>query len=139
MVPRPNTWEAVSTEYTCLTRQTLAEETKMNSLLRLLPKTLFEIAATQHGINEYATLRRYVVAQCTRAKYGQHGLVSLEATVAAANELERCDARDVPEADDDDGSWPDWRPFFSYTSLSGSAIERGQKRKSQRTRLIYTA
>ena len=82
----------------------------MNSFLRLLPKTLFEIAATQHGINEYATLRRYVVAQCTRAKYGQHGLVSLEATVAGANELGRCDDKEILEADDDDGSWPDWRP-----------------------------
>ena len=50
------------------------------------------------------------MAQCTRARYGQHGLVSLEATVAGANELGQCNDKEILEADDEDGSWPDWRP-----------------------------
>ena len=71
-----NSWESLVNEYATLTGNQPEEETKMNSLMRLLPKSLYEISVTQYGIKDYAQLRSYVLAQCTRAKYGQHGLNS---------------------------------------------------------------
>ena len=69
-----NSWESLVNEYVTLTGNQPEEETKMNSLMRLLPKSLYEISVTQYGIKSYTQLRSYVLAQCTRAKYGQHGL-----------------------------------------------------------------
>ena len=71
-----NAWETTANEYVSLTKQVLDEETRMNSLLRLLPKSLYELTASQYGISTYGQLRSYILAQCTRAKYGQHGLGS---------------------------------------------------------------
>ena len=69
-----NRWETVMNEYNTLTGHKLEDETRMNSLMRLLPKSLYELTVSQYGISSYAQLRSYVLAQCTRAKYGQHGL-----------------------------------------------------------------
>ena len=69
-----NSWETMLNEYVTLTGVQSEDETKMNSLMRLLPKNLYEMSVSQYGIASYAQLRSYVLAQCTRAKYGQHGV-----------------------------------------------------------------
>ena len=68
-----NSWESTVSEYVAITGQSPSEETKMNSLLRLLPKTLYELTVTQYGISTYPQMRSYVQTQCTRARFGQHG------------------------------------------------------------------
>ena len=70
-----NQWETVANEYMAMTKHNLEEESEMNSLLRLLPKSLYELAVTQYGISNYNEMRSYVLSQCTRMKFGQHGIV----------------------------------------------------------------
>ena len=47
-----NQWETVANEYMAMTKHNLEEESEMNSLLRLLPKSLYELDVIQYGIFE---------------------------------------------------------------------------------------
>ena len=68
-----NAWETAALEYFYITGREPDAETQMNSLLRLLPKSLYDIVATQYGITTYDQMKTFVLGQCTRFKHGQHG------------------------------------------------------------------
>ena len=63
-----NALETAAMEYFYITGQEPDSETQKNSLVRMLPKSLYEIVATQYGITTYAQMRTFVPAQCTRIK-----------------------------------------------------------------------
>ena len=48
-----NAWETAALEYFYITNTEPDAETQMNSLLRMLPKSLYDIVATQYGITTY--------------------------------------------------------------------------------------